>query len=172
MNQTTMQQTQEFLSNLSRKCFEINTLTPYAAFYSYSGHVNAIDIRVARSKEDYNVTIYERMYISLRKGFIPDVHQEIIEKLDSILQNNVPVVYIVKVELEESSFKKEFAIKEEAKQFCKKMKEKYQGMNEGVNMYAEKVGVWCFWVLYAKDAEAYGSLTQFLIIVFAVVVVL
>lgn len=53
------------LRNIFGLAYEINSLTNYAVFVEFSGHVNLFQIHIAKSKEDYSTPASNRKELYL-----------------------------------------------------------------------------------------------------------
>lgn len=64
-------------------CYLINKKTSYCAFFSFSGHVNAIDVSVRHSRKDYDKNVSEVKQFYLNDG----KHSILHNGLDKIIDN-------------------------------------------------------------------------------------
>ena len=73
----------ELIRHIQDICLRINQYTDYVAFYHFSGHVNGFDIRVCKSKEDYNNRIYAKeLYTNLFED--DELYNELSEILETL----------------------------------------------------------------------------------------
>lgn len=73
----------ELIRQIQDVCLRINQYTEYVAFYSFSGHVNNFEVRVGKSKEDFNNDIYRAsVYMNIREE--DETHNILSEILETL----------------------------------------------------------------------------------------
>lgn len=59
----------ELIRQILEVCLNINQYTEHSAFYDFSGHVNALYVRVCESKDEYNNKFYDSdLYMNHRNN--------------------------------------------------------------------------------------------------------
>ena len=73
---------QQFLT-LCELVYDIQTKTEYCPFMSFFGHVNNIDINIAKTKDDYDIHIFGRTTKYLNKNY-----QDMISELKELYNDD------------------------------------------------------------------------------------